>query len=304
MPGDTGFFSEPMTLSIGGLVRRIDAAGFALNYADIGNAPITVRVRNYDVSGPAAAPAVSPAGVAHLVYRATPHPVSIRFPDLDPEAVPCNAATGRPVAGYDPATRTLRAVPAHTPLDLVIRRRGHRIQTFRVEPQKPGAKVAFSDVRSLPLPAYGRKGDRHVIDLGDGTGLSLVWVPGGPVEDPSRRGSVVTVPRGFWISEHPVTRRQWRAALGGIGADGAGRPDGDPVSIARTGFGAFAQSLMAAEPRMTVRLPRAAELLLAAKTGLSGVKPATELIQSASGETGRSAGAFHVVVGMQLAPAP
>ena len=101
-----------------------------------------------------------------------------------------------------------------------------------------------------------------------------------------------------------MTRRQWRAALGGIGADGAGRPDGDPVSIARTGFGAFAQSLMAAEPRMTVRLPRAAELLLAAKTGLSGVKPATELIQSASGETGRPAGAFHVVVGMQLAPAP
>ena len=299
-PGDTGFFSEPMTLSIGALVRRIDAGGFALAYEDIGGAPITVRIRNYDVRGPVAAPAVSPAGVAQLVYRATPHPATIRFPDLDAEAIPCHAATGRPVAGWDPATRTLRAVPAYTPLDIVIRRRGCRIHTVHVEPQKPGAKVSFPDVRSIPLPAYGRKGDRQVIDLGDGTGLSLVWIPGGRVENPAVRGAVDTVPRGFWISEHPVTRRQWRAALGGIGADGANRPDGDPVSIARTGFGAFAQSLMAAEPRMSARLPHAAELRLAAASGLRKVNPAAELTLADPGEPERPGGPFHVVIAMGL----
>lgn len=300
MPGDTGFFSEPMTLSIGASVRRIDAAGFALAYEDIAGERLAVRVRNYDVNGPVAAPAISPAGVAHLVYRATPHPVSIRFPDLDAEAIPCNAATGRPIAGYDIATRTLRAVPAYTPLDIVIRRRGHRVQTIHVDAQKPGAKVSFPDVRSIPLPAYGRKGDRQVIDIGNGTGLSLVWIPGGRVDNPAMRGAVDTVPRGFWISEHPVTRRQWRTALGGIGVDGSGRPDGDPVSIARTGFGAFALSLMAAEPRMSVRLPHAAELRLASASGLRKVNPAAELTLVDPGEPERPGGPFHVVIAMGL----
>ena len=299
-PGDMGFFSEPMTLSIGSSVRRIDAAGFALNYEDVANAPISVRVRNYDVRGPAAVPAVSPAGVAHLVYRATPHPVTVRFPDLDPEAIPCNAATGHPLPGYDPATRTLHVVPAYAPLDVTIRRRGHRIHTVHIDPQRPGATINVPDVRSIPLTAYGRKGDRQVIDLGDGTGLSLVWVPGGRVEDPAVRGGVITVPRGFWISEHPVTRRQWRAVLGGVGSDGSGRPEGDPASIARRGFAPFAQSLMETEPRMAVRLPRAAELRLAAKEGLRNVKPDAELTLSAPGAAERATGAFHVVVTMGL----
>ena len=300
--GDTGLFSEPMTLSIGTLVRHIDAGGFAINYDDIGDAPISVRVRNYDVRGPAAAPAVAPAGVARLVYRATPHLVSIRFPDLDAVAVPYSAATGRPLLGYDASTRTLRAVPPYMPLDIVIRRPGHRIQAVHVDPQKPAARVSLSDVHSIPLPAYGHKGDRQVIDIGDGVDLSLIWVPGGQVEEPSGRGTVVTVPRGFWISERPVTRRQWRAALGGILPDKSGRPDGDFVSIARTGFAPFAQSLMTVEPRMAARLPRVAELRLAAQAGLRNVNPAAELTLADPGAPERATGVFHVVVAMRLDP--
>ena len=310
LAGDDGLASAPKTLSIGNETRSFRGVTMTLPYAEVGNRPIQVRIRNYDVFAPAANPgAIAPAdasdGIATLVFRAVPHPARIRFPKLPDNAEIWDPSMGRPRPDFDARTRTLSRWTPGAVAPVQIRCRGMRPLTLDLGPL-PAGGTADCAAELLGLPVYGKPGDRCALDLGGGCDLSLVWVPGGPVTEPPTPGArpfpARILPRGFWLSETPVTWHQW-TALAGLQSP----PNGNrPVEIARPRFAEFAMALQSAVPRLTVRLPSRIELLRASQSGVGGIATGSELTlqSSADATTPRPAGTFHVVLAAGLPPLP
>ena len=310
LAADDDLASAPKTLSIGNETRSFRGVTMTLPYAEVGNRPIQVRIRNYDVFAPAANPgAIAPAdasdGIATLVFRAVPHPAKIRFPKLPENAEIWDPAMGRLRPDFDARTRTLARWTPGAVAPVQIRCRGMRPLTLNLGPLPTGG-TADCAAELLSLPVYGKPGDRCALDLGGGCDLALVWVPGGPVSEPPAPGArpapARILPRGFWLSETPVTWRQW-TALAGFQSP----PNGDsPVEIARPRFAEFAKTLQSAVPRLSVRLPSRIELLRASQSGVGGIAPGSELtIQSSADATPlRPAGTFHVVLAAGLPPLP
>jgi hypothetical protein len=239
VPEDDGFFSEPKTVSIGGDTHRMSDVGFAYDYATAPGLPVSVRVRDYDVTGPFVPPESAPDGVATLTFRAVPHPASARFPFLDEFAELRDSATGEPCRGYDAASRTLRAIPARSQTTYVLRRPGHIVQAVVLPPLDPGTYTDF-DLHTRPLPVYGAPGTQMEIDLGGGVSLPVAWVPGDRFPDPDFPGGSLVVPDGFWVSRTPVS---------------------PPILTAA------ARTLPRAEPRLSIALPTRPERLCAARAG-------------------------------------
>ena len=310
LAADDGLASAPKTLSIGNETRSFRGVTMTLPYAEVGNRPIQVRIRNYDVFAPAANPgaiahADAPDGIATLIFRAVPHPAKIRFPKLPENAEIWDPSMGRPRPDFDARTRTLSRWTPGAVAPVQIRCRGMRPLTLDLGPL-PAGGTADCAAELLSLPVYGKPGDRCALDLGGGCDLALAWVPGGPVNEPPAPGTrpapARILPRGFWLSETPVTWRQW-TALAGLQSP----PNGDrPVEIARPRFAEFAMALQSAVPRLSVRLPSRIELLRASQSGIGGIAPGSELtVQSSADATPiRPAGSFHVVLAAGLPPLP
>lgn len=83
-----------------------------------------------------------------------------------------------------------------------------------------GLRAEEDNAAAEPQP-----GDRHIIDLGSGVTLALVWVPpgtfimGSPDDEPQRYDregprTEVTLTRGFWMGETPVTQAQYTVLMG------------------------------------------------------------------------------------------
>ena len=310
VPGDDGLATTPKTLLVGGDVRSIPGETLTLPYAEVAGQPLIVHAKNYDVSMPSlegeSVPlprAVAPGdrdGTATLVYWASPHRSAIRFHGMDAKTEIWDLSTGARRADYDPETQMLTDWPPYASGKVQARRRGRQPQILDIGSLAPNS-VADCDVDLRSLPVYGMQGDRCRIDLGGGCNLLLVWVPGGVVSKTKATENTIaqalTIPRGFWLSERPVSQREWMALVGFPESV----PD-SPMEIARPRFVEFSEALHTAEPRMTARLPRRAELLRAAQCGVAGISPDAELTLPSHTDVvaGRPAGIFHVVLSMEL----
>ena len=140
--GDEFLFTAPKTLSIGDDVMGLHEMSFAYDYTAAPRLPVGIQVRGYTVTAPVTPPAFSPNGVATVVFRATPHPAAARFPYLDAQAR-LRTPSGRPLATYDPASRTLRDIPALTPSSFLLSRRAHLIQPVTLPPMDPLPQIDF-----------------------------------------------------------------------------------------------------------------------------------------------------------------
>lgn len=310
VPGDDGLATTPKTLLVGGDVRSIPGETLTLPYAEVAGQPLIVHAKNYDVSMPSlegeSVPlprAVAPGdrdGTATLVYWASPHRSAIRFHGMDAKTEIWDLSTGARRADYDPETQMLTDWPPYASGKVQARRRGRQPQILDIGSLAPNS-VADCDVDLRSLPVYGMQGDRCRIDLGGGCNLLLVWVSGGVVSKTKATENTIaqalTIPRGFWLSERPVSQREWMALVGFPESV----PD-SPMEIARPRFVEFSEALHTAEPRMTARLPRRAELLRAAQCGVAGISPDAELTLPSHTDVvaGRPAGIFHVVLSMEL----
>lgn len=76
-----------------------------------------------------------------------------------------------------------------------------------------------------PDPSGPTPGQTRSVEMGGGTTLDIVWVPGGtftmgsPESEPGRRANEgpshrVTISSGFWMGKTEVTQRQYRQAMG------------------------------------------------------------------------------------------
>ena len=291
--GDDGLFTTPKTLSIGNETRAFGGVSLTLPYAEVQRRPLALRARAYHVGPPllngvpapgACVPVRTPDGLAELVFRAFPQEASVRFSAIDSATEVWDAGSMRKLTGYDNRTRVLRLAP-YTGTVLTLRRRGRQPLAVEIRPQRPGTE-AVCEAAPLWLPVYGASGDRVRIDLG-GCDLVVRWIPGGIVRDGTAQ---LHVPRGFWMAEHPLTRRQWASTLG-LTLPSA--PD-SAIRSGRSSFEAWASALSAAEPRLAVRLPTRAERLRASQEGVA-------FEGTASNATSPDAtGPFHPVLVMAL----
>ena len=104
--------------------------------------------------------------------------------------------------------------------------------TLPVAEQKKAvlAPAAIRQVLSLgapppPKPAERRAGETDAVDLGVGVKLELAWCPpgsflmGSPAGEAKRSDDEtqhrVTLTKGFWMGNNPVTQRQWESVMGG-----------------------------------------------------------------------------------------
>ncbi len=199
-----------------------------------------------------------------------PAPATIRFPNLS-ESAELWDADGQRRLDYDTKTRTLNGCDPFAATRVQIRCRGYRPLTIEIPPLGP-AGVFLCDETPLPLPVYGRPGDRCVLDMGNGCDVALIRVAGGMVPVPSNSQEIRL--RDFWITERPITLRQWMALF-----DVPCEKECADAMVAATPelFQEFKNAFHSANPNLVVGLPLLSELLLAQKAGLPGIRPDAEL---------------------------